>query len=729
MSPKPKNTTPASADSAHQAAKWFNRDLSWLEFNARVLHEAEDPRTPLLERVKFLAIFANNLDEFVMKRLGLFNARIAEAKASRRPPRLSEDGRTPEELLNLSRDRVVKLQQRQAECWDDDVRPALERVGIRVIRHHEMTPEERAHAERWFHTDVFPVLTPLAVDPGHRFPFISNLSENLAVRMFAPGQAEPRRARVKIPDVVARFVHFPPELKPDDGSIRLLPLEELLVHNLDDLFPGLTIDAVLPFRVTRSAVIEQDDDDIDDLLEHVETELRERRFAEVVRLETGPDPDPRLLDFVMRALELDPHDHFPRRGPLEWLDLFQLADLEPPQPEQLAEAPRIAASGLRAPRYNAITPPELDGDDTDVFARIREGDVLVHHPYESFKDSVERFIRQAAKDPDVLAIKQTIYRTSPDSPFVRAMVRAAERGKQVACMVELRARFDEHKNVRFARQLERAGVHVAYGVMGLKTHSKTALVLRKEPDGLRAYAHIGTGNYHPGTAQLYTDLSLLTCDPRLTADVTLLFNALTGHAMHASFDRLLVAPEHMRQRFEDLIDRETELARAGKHAHIAAKMNQLQDERIIERLYKASQAGVQIDLYIRGFCCLRPGVPGLSDNIRVVSTVGRFLEHSRIFHFSAGHKNPVDGEWYIGSGDWMVRNLDDRVEATTPVDHPQAKAKIAHILEMTARDHRHAWDLHPDGSYTQRTPPKDADPHSPEATGVFKSLMRHAKDA
>lgn len=707
-----------------------------------MLHEAEDERTPLMERVKFLAICANNLDEFVMKRIGLFNLRLAEAAEQDRPPRRSEDGRTPTELLRLSRAAIASLHARQADCWDTGVRPELEAAGLKIVRYHELTPSERERAEAYFKDEVFPVLTPLAVDPGHRFPFISNLSENLGVRLTAPGRAEPRFARVKIPDVVPRFLDLSAEPRPDEplaqtldpadapppaspestpSERRLLPLEELLVHNLDDLFPGLTIDAILPFRVTRSAVVEQDEEDIDDLLEHVETELRERRFAEVVRLETGPDPDPRLLDFVMNALRLDPHDHYPRRGPLEWLDLFQLASFDLPARTDSRGLP------LRARPYKPVTPKALAGDDSDFFARIRRGDLLIHHPYESFKDSVEAFIRHAVRDPDVLAIKQTIYRTSPDSPFVRAMVRAAERGKQVACMVELRARFDEHKNVRFARQLERAGVHVAYGVLGLKTHSKTALVIRKEHDGVRAYAHIGTGNYHPGTAQLYTDLSLLTCDPRLTADVALLFNALTGHAPAAEYDRLLVAPDHMRRRFEDLIDREIEFARAGKPARIHAKMNQLQDDRIIDRLYSASQAGVDVLLFIRGFCCLRPGVPGLSDNIRVVSTVGRFLEHSRIFHFSAGKADPGEGDWYLGSADWMVRNLDDRVEATTPVDAPQNKRALAFILDAMRRDHRHAWDLQPDGAYIQRTPPDDAEPDSPEALGIFETMMRAAR--
>ena len=685
----------------------LNRDLSWLEFNARVLEEAIDARNPLMERVKFLAIFANNLDEFVMKRIALLRRETAIA-----PHGALRDGRTPPGVLTESRRRIAGLQQTQSRCWENEIRPALAEAGVKLLAYKSLGEADRAFVDAWFDANAFPVLTPLAVDPGHRFPFISNLSENFGVIVTSPDSPERRFARSKIPDVLPRFIELPRAT--EDDPIRFIGLEQVIGHNLDDLFPGMRLDAVQSFRVTRSAVVDADDEDVDDLLEHVEEALQMRRFANVVRLEVLPNPNSEILDVLSDALHLEPEDITVREGLLEWTDLFQLASVEPP--------PRERTQPLRYRPWTPVVPAGL-GPDVDLFARIREGEVLLHHPYECFEATVQRLVSQAARDPDVLAIKQTIYRTSPDSPFVRALVRAAERGKQVACLVELQARFDEQKNVRFARQLEKAGVHVAYGVLGLKTHCKTLMVVRREGDGLRTYAHIGTGNYHPGTAKLYTDLGLMTCDPEITQDVVSLFNLLTGHSRKAQYNHLLVAPTTMRRGFYAMIEREIEAAREGRPARIIAKMNSMEDTAMTERLYAASAAGVPITLIVRGFCCLRPGVEGLSENIRVISSIGRFLEHSRVFHFANGEDDPARGSWYIGSGDWMYRNLSGRVEAAVPVRGDAAREKIWRLIDASIRDHRHGWELGPEGNYTQRVPPADAASDSPEVVGVFGTTM------
>lgn len=686
--------------------RFFNRDLSWLEFNRRVLAQASDPDFPLLDRVKFLAIFASNLDEFFMKRVGLLSRRL------KRPPMTPHrDGYTPATLLPEIRRVVGHMQQRQAALWEDRLRPELAEQGIRVLSYRDLTGEQRAELDRWYRSNVFPILTPLAVDPGHPFPFISNLSENLGVLVAASGAAA-QFARLKVPDTVRRFVPVPGEA-PETAWIHL---EDLVVHNLDDLFPGLTIESVTPFRVTRAAGVEPEEDDFDDLLEHVETELRARRFAEAMRLELAPGYDARVRRLVCEELRLGESGVYVRRGPMEYSDLFQIAEIDRPDLKMRAWRP-IAPPALR---------PAAGQSECDLFAAIRERDILLHHPYDSFGASVERFIDQAARDEDVLAIKQTIYRTSRDSPFVVSLIRAAERGKQVACLVELRARFDESRNVRFARQLEKHGVHVAYGVVGLKTHCKCSLVVRREAHGMRSYAHIGTGNYHPHTAQLYTDLGLLTANPAITDDVIALFNMLTGHSRQSSYHELLVAPTTMRAAFLRLIDGEIEHARAGRPARIVAKCNSLEDQEITERLYAASAAGVPVELFVRGFCCLRPGVPGLSEGIRVTSIIGRFLEHSRLYHFADGREDPLAGVWYIGSADWMHRNLNDRVEAAVPVYDAEARGRLLRIIEIMRRDHRRAWDLGPDGRYVARVPPADARADEPESVGTFYALIRDA---
>jgi polyphosphate kinase len=693
-------------------ANFLGRDLSWLEFNRRVLAEAENPSVPPLERLKFLSIFSSNLDEFFMKRVALFKRRL---KAGVDLP--SHDGMTAVQVLHAARERVVEMQLRQAACYEQQVRPALAERGVRILGYREFSPEDRARLADWHRRNVFPVLTPLAVDPGHRFPFISNLSESLGVLVSAPGQGDKLFARLKVPDALPRLVSVPATgtigTIADPNDIRFVLLEQVITNNLDDVFPGTQVVEVLPFRVTRSTGVESEGEDYEDLLEHVESALRMRRFAEPVRIEVGPDPSLAILDLLMEELELEEQDVYIRPGPLEYNDFFEAVGVNRPD--------------LKDPPWRPIVPVRLRDEGRDIFSIIRERDVIVHHPYESFTDSVERFIEDAASDPQVLAIKQTLYRTSRDSPFIESLIRAAEEGKQVACLVELRARFDEGKNVQFARQLEKHGVHVAYGVVGLKTHCKCSLVVRREGDGLRSYAHLGTGNYHPGTAQLYTDFGLLTCDPDICDDVVTLFNHLTGRAFNLQYKRLIIAPQAMRQRFYELIDREIANAQAGRPARILAKMNQLEDRGIIERLYRASRAGVRINLVVRGFCCLRPGVPGLSENITVRGFIGRFLEHSRIFHFAAGEADPLDGEWYLSSADWMNRNLNDRVEVAAPVDDREARRRILRVLEANEADRRNAWELQPDGSYIDLQPEPGADAESPAALGTFETLCREMR--
>lgn len=687
-------------------SRFFNRDLSWLEFNRRVLAQASDESFPLLERVKFLAIFASNLDEFFMKRVGLLKRYILSGVETPGP-----DGRRPSRTLEDVRRVVKDLQAEQSSIWTGSVLPGLDGAGIRVMPYSRLDERQREWADTWHRTNVFPILTPLAVDPGHKFPFISNLSENLAVLVGSSGSPDRHFARIKIPDVLPRFVRIDPGAETDE--LILVPLDEIIRHNLDDLFPGMVLHEVASFRLTRNASIQSHADESDNLYEHVEAELHLRRFASAVRLEIPEGANPEIIRLIVEELGLSRSDVYARTGPLDFQDVFEIANLERPD--------------LKLSHYKPVVPSILADDEADIFALIRERDILLHHPYESFQASVQRFISAAARDPDVLAIKQTIYRTSRDSPFVVSLIRAAERGKQVACLVELRARFDEQKNLRFARQLEKHGVHVAYGVVGLKTHCKCSLVVRRETEGLRCYTHLGTGNYNPTTAQLYSDIGLLTCNPRITEDVVGLFNLLTGRSAQAEYNELLVAPTTMRNRFNDLIERETEFARSGRPARICAKFNSLEDISITERLYEASRAGVSVDLVVRGFCCLRPGVRGLSENIRVWSIVGRFLEHSRIFHFGAGRENPADGDWFIGSADWMYRNLNDRVESVVPIHDRAARERLALLMDILRRDHKRAWDLHPDGRYTLRTPSPDAPPESPEAGGSFRALMHLAR--
>jgi polyphosphate kinase len=660
---------------AGDPARFLNRDVEWIEFNARVLDVAADARTPLLERLRFLAIYGANLDEFFMKRLDLLKRQIEAGSPGPVP-----DALTPAQQLDAVRSRVAQLAVRQVSVFRERVLPALAPHGVRMLRWEDLGPDARSEAESWFRRSVFPILTPLAVDPGHRFPFISNMSVSLGVLLRRPGESEQLFARVKVPDIPSRLYRFA-------GTADFIPLQEVVEHNLDDLFPGMEILKVLPFRVTRNAEVERDNEDAEDLLEATQHLLKERRFARVVRLEIGTGADERILRFLMDELQVDDDDVYETDGLVDWATLNEIADLDLPD--------------LHWPRFTPLSPAGLEGEHADIFAAIRAGDILVHHPYESFDLSVEKFIEDAAADPKVLCIKQSLYRTSGDSPFISSLIRAAESGKQVAVLVELRARFDEARNILWARKLEDAGVHVAYGVVGYKTHTKTALVVRDEPGGLRSYAHIGTGNYNSRTARVYEDVGLLTADPAITEDLVNLFNYMTGRSRQRAYRRLLVAPVTMKRTFLELIEREAAVARAGGNGRIVAKMNQLEDRGVMDALYRAGAAGVQVDLVVRGFCCLRPGVPGLSENIRVRSIVGRFLEHSRIFWFGAGQDDPLAGDFFIGSADWMYRNLQTRVEAATPVLGADARRTLWDILQVCLEDRRSAWQMQPDGTYRQ----------------------------
>lgn len=646
---------------------YINRELSWLDFNARVLHEARDERNPLLERVKFLAIFANNLDEF-------FQVRVAglRQQAAARSVHTSPDGRSATEQLAAIRPRVQELVEEHSRIFAA-VRGQLAAAGVSIVDYGSV-PDHHLRLRERFVEEIFPVLTPLAVDPGHPFPYISTLSLSIAVGLRDPETGERRFARVKVPQILPRLLEI--------GRHTYVLLDQVIEANLDLLFSGMEIVDTHLFRVTRNADLALEEDEADDLLLAIEEELRRRRFGEAVRLEVERSMPAATRQTLLRGIGLGEDDCYEISGMLDLSGLWQIAELDVPE--------------LRMPAWTPVTPPRLlptDDEPVDVFAAIRAGDILVHHPYESFVASVERFIDQAADDPEVLTIKQTLYRTSGDSPIVRHLIRAAERGKQVVVLVEIKARFDEEANIVWARKLEQAGAHVVYGLVGLKTHSKTALVVRREGNGLRRYVHIGTGNYNPKTARQYVDLGLLSARPELGADVTDLFNVLTGLSRQRTFRRLLVAPHSLRTRILELIEREIGHARAGRPARIVLKVNAIVDPACIEALYRASQAGVEVDLIVRGICSLAPGREGVSERIRVRSIVGEFLEHSRIFGFLNGGNQ----EWYIGSADLMERNLDRRVEAVTPVEDTTAQARLATIIATMLADDRRSWQLGGDG--------------------------------
>jgi len=683
------------------ATQYLNRDLSWLEFNRRVLHEAADSRTPLLERVRFLGIFTSNLDEFFMKRVAHLRRQAAAGASAARTP----DGRTAAEVLRGVRESTLGMFAQQADIYVREVRPLLREQGIFLLEWEELSDEERSAATQYFMGNVFPVLTPLAVDQGSPFPFISGLSSSLGVLVHHPNRHDTVFARVKIPEVLPKWI----SVSNQPGIYRLVSLHALIQANIQSLFPDMTIVDAMLFRVTRGAEIDPVPEEGEDLREVIEDELKQRRFAPVVRMEHGPKPSQFILNLLMSELTITEQDVYELPSELDYDDLKQVADINLPS--------------LRFAPWNPLVPSSLAADDNDIFAAIRRGDILVHHPYESFGASVERFVTEAAADPNVLAIKMTLYRTGDASPFVRTLVRAAERYKQVVCLIEIKARFDEERNILLADAMEKAGAHVVYGIVGLKTHCKAALVVRQDPDGIRCYVHLGTGNYHAQTARLYTDLGLLTCDPQITRDVVELFHYLTGRSGQREYRRLLVAPVTMRDRFLEMIQREAEHHRAGRPAQIIGKMNALEERKIIGALYSASQIGLPIDLIVRGFCTLRPGVAGLSENIRVSSVIGRFLEHSRIYYFRNGAADPLDGEFYIGSADWMYRNLLARVETVVPIEHRALREKCWVILQTLLKDHRQAWDLRPDGSYVQRMPPEGS--NDPGTHETLMALARH----
>ena len=683
-------------------ARFLNRDLQWLEFNCRVLAQGDDPHVPLLERVRFLAIFGSNLDEFFMKRVGGLRRQIDAGVASPAWEPLS-----PEDQVTLIRERTIAQNIEAQRLWRDVLVPELAAREIHLLAWNDLTKPERVEVEAWYRRNLFPILTPLAVDPGHRFPFISNMSVSLGVMLRRPGESEQLFARVKVPEFGGHLYRFA-------DSKRFIPLQEVIAHNLDDLFPGMEIIKVLPFRVTRNAETERDNEDAEDLLELIQQQLRERRFARVVRLEVATKGGDRVQRFLEEELELSDDDIYEVDGLLDWEVLNEIADIDAPE--------------LHWPTWTPLAPPGLEAEDADIFGLIRKQDILVHHPYQSFDHSVERFIEAAAADPKVLAIKQVLYRTSGDSPFIPSLIRAAEAGKQVAVLVELRARFDEARNIVWARKLEDAGVHVAYGVVGLKTHTKVALVVRQEADSIRCYAHVGTGNNNSKTARLYEDIGLLTCDSAITEDLVGLFNYMTGRSRQKDYQRLLIAPVAMKRRFLELIDEEVEFHQRGQNGRIIVKMNQLEDRSVTDALYRASKAGVSIDIICRGFCCVRPGVPNLSESIRVYSTIGRFLEHSRIFWFGRGAADPLDGEFYIGSADWMYRNLNTRVECATPIAIREHRERLWQILQMHLNDRRQQWRMASDGAYTRASTAGVAE-HSDALVGPHVLLMRQTFDA
>lgn len=687
--------TVADVELTAEERRYINRELSWLDFNRRVLALAEDPNQPLLERAKFLAIFSSNLDEFFQVRVSGLKDQLAAGLSGTAP-----DGLSVSDQLRAIRTETLALVARRVRTFLDEVVPALADRGIRLSCWDTLDDDDRAYLERIFEERIFPILTPLAVDPGHPFPYISNLSLNLAVLVRDPETDQRRFARLKVPPLLPGFLVMP------DGE-RFIPLEQVIAAHLGLLFPGMEIERHFAFRVTRNADLTLEDDEADDLLAAVETELRRRRFGRAVRLEVETKMTDDIRTLLIRELDLGPEDVYDVDGPLDLVGLWALHALDRPE--------------LKDEPFAPVIPPRLgtaDDEPIDVFSAIAAGDIFVHHPYDSFVGSVEAFIKQASRDPNVLAIKQTLYRTSGDSPIVKALIRAAERGKQVAVLIELTARGDEAANIGWARALEEAGVHVVYGLIGLKTHCKAALVVRQEGDGIRRYCHLGTGNYNSTTAQIYEDLGILTADPELCADVSDLFNFLTGYGRRREYRRLLVAPANLRPRMLSLIERESQFGPAGR---IVWKLNNLVDRAIIDALYKASGAGVRIDLITRGICCLRPGLPGLSENITVRSIVGRYLEHSRIYYFGAGATTaadgngaalssdpdgriptlPTSGEFYTGSADMMERNLDRRVEVVLEITTPEVRNRLRHILEIDLADDVLAWSMSSAGTWAK----------------------------
>jgi polyphosphate kinase len=686
---------------------YFNRELSWLDFNDRVLQLAEDPRVPLLERVNFSAIYEDNLDEFFMVRVAGLHEKVEQKIDAR-----GADSLAPADVIGLIRQRTIELRKRLTRCFEDEIQPALAEHDIRIISLSDANAVERDEVEHLFTSQVFPALTPLVIGRGRPFPYISNMSLSLGVLLRNPEKGEEVAARVKVPkELLRRFLSI------GDG-LTFVPLEDVIAANLDDLFPGMEIVHHSLFRVTRDTDYDVSDE-ADDLLLAVEEEVRRRRFGEVVRLEISPNMEPRLRDQLLEAMNIEDEQVYEVPGLIGLDDLTDVYSVQ-------------GFRELRYPPWQGVTPPQLQQGsrthrEVDVFAAMRQGDILVHHPYDSFTTSVERFVRQAVEDPNVLAIKETIYRTSADSPLVPALIDASERGKQAVCLVELKARFDESANIRWARALEEAGVHVVYGIPGLKTHVKCILIARREGDGVRNYVHIGTGNYNPKTARLYTDFGLFTADQEIGDDIAEMFNYLTGYARPSGYDRVLLAPFNLKDGIVGHIDRAIDAHTPERPSRIRMKMNSLLDAPCIQALYRASQAGVQVELNVRGICALRPGVPGVSENIRVVSIVGRFLEHSRIYSF----ERPDETRIFIGSPDLMPRNLYNRVELLTPVEDEANRQQLTDVLDRSFADNTGAWELGADGVWSRLTmngdPPRSVqnellDLHAERAKEVARTV-------
>lgn len=678
-----------------------NYELSWLKFNWRVLAEAQNKDVPLLERVNFIGITCSNLDEFFQKRVGGLK-RQQHAGVTE----LTVDGRTPEEQLSEIRKEVKKMISEYRDCFFDDLVPELKKNGIIFKKYSDLNDEEKAIADKYFKEQLYPIITPLAVDEAHPFPFISNKSRSLAVVLKNPETDSRHFVRVKIPTNRPRWI----TISETDSQAILLSTSDLIKQKIDHFFPGMKVKSANIFRVTRNADVERNDEEADDLLEMIEEELRERRFAKIVRLEIDKKTPKDVKKYLIEHLEVDESDIFEMKGPIGLADCTELMKL----------------NGWKTLRYDPWVPTlhnvlkhEIDEEAPQIFDVMQNGDFMVHHPYHSFESSTQRFIEEAATDPNVLAIKQTLYRTSSDSAVMHALIRAAEEGKQVAVLVELKARFDEERNISWAQKLEKAGAHVSYGLPGLKIHTKLTIVVREEGDELRRYVHIGTGNYHPDTAQLYEDLGYFTCNDEIGSDVSDVFNLLTGYAPNQTYDKLLVAPKYLRPGITELIEFETKNAREGKPARIIAKMNNLEDPLVIQKLYEASQAGVKIDLIVRSVCRLIPGKKDLSENIRVHAIIGRFLEHSRCYYFNHNGKD----KYLIGSADWMHRNLDARVEVLTPIEHPDLKAYLQFLLNLYLRDNQQRWVMNSKGKYSRTKRKKGEQKIS---THLF--LMHHTKD-
>jgi polyphosphate kinase len=690
-------SSPTAGQADDLSRAWIDRDISWLEFNRRVLHEALDERTALLERVKFLAIFSANLDEFFMKRM----SRLADSTGLAAP--------ALRELAARIRAMVTSMLDEQAACYTQVLRPRLAEHGIRLVGWDDLDAAQQNEASAVFERDISPVLTPLSLDAAHPFPYVSNLSTSWAFQLEDPVSGEAVLVRVKLPTDLPQWLRLSAA---NSSEWVFVGLDQVIRANAERLFPGMLVASASLFRVTRDADVELDENDGLSKRAMVEEELRQRRFEPVVRLEVQPDADPAMVAELVDRFSLGPDAVYEMSALLDYTTLFEIAGLDVPE--------------LRDPPWTPLTPRALAAaPDSDIFSAIRSADILLHHPYESFYASVERFIREAADDPQTLSIKMTVYRVGDDTPFVRSLIAAAEAGKQVACVIELNARFDEERNLHWSRELELVGAHVMFGVTGLKTHSKVALVVRNEDGVIRSYAHIGTGNYHTRTAKLYEDVGLLTADPVITGDVVSLFHYLTGRSRTPSFSELLVAPLHMRARFVELLEAEIANQEAGRPARIVCKMNQLEDPQMCALLSRASGAGVPVDLIVRGLCCLAPGVPGLTENVHVRSVIGRFLEHSRIFHFASGSEDPLEGTFLIGSADWMTRNLSERVEAAVPITKQRLRARLWEILEICLADRRNAWEMQSDGSYVQLQP--DAYEAAGQE-GTHATLMRLATE-